>query len=69
MITANHLRQLSSALSSAHVVLLRLYIANMMDPDQTATKVAVRSGFIVFASMVKVVWSTFENMQHDGTGR
>ena len=29
------------------------YIANNIDPDQTAPKEAVWSGFIVFASMIK----------------
>ena len=34
-----------------------------MDPVQTAPLGAVLSGFIVFASMVKVFWSAFEYMQ------
>ena len=39
------------------------YIANNMNPDQTAPSGAVWSGFIVFASVIKLVWSTFECMQ------
>ena len=35
---------------------LEAYIANNMDPDQTAPIGAVWSGFIVFASIIKVVW-------------
>ena len=36
------------------------YIANNMDPDQTAPLWAVLSGFILFAGMMKVGWSAFE---------
>ena len=38
-------------------------IANNMDPDQTAPLGAVWSGFIVFASIMKLVWSAFEYRQ------
>ena len=34
-------------------LLMVAYIAYKIDPDQTAPKGAARSGFIVFASMVK----------------
>ena len=39
------------------------YIANTMDPDQTAPLGTVWSEYIVFASMDNVFWSAFENMQ------
>ena len=39
------------------------YIANNKNPDQTETFGAVWSGFIVFASMIKVFLSAFEYMQ------
>ena len=39
------------------------YIANNMDPDQTAPLGAVWSGFVVFVSKTKVVWTAFEYMQ------
>ena len=42
---------------------LMAYIANSMDPDETAPLGAVLSGFTVFASMIKLVWSAFEFMQ------
>ena len=35
----------------------------LLNPDQTAPQGAVWSGFIVFASMVKLLWSAFEYMQ------
>ena len=39
-------------------------IVNNMDPDQTAPKEAVWSGFILFAAMIQTVYSAFEYMQH-----
>ena len=44
---------------------LEAYIANYMDPDQTAPVGAVWSGFIVFASMIKIslIEATFEYIQ------
>ena len=39
------------------------YIANNMDPDQIAPLGTVCSGFIVFASMIKLVCSTFKYMR------
>ena len=43
-------------LSSAYL----LWCENNMDPNQTAPSVAVWLGFIVYASVIKFVWSTFE---------
>ena len=40
--------------------LLVAFISNNMDPDQTTPYWAVWSGFIVFDSMIKVIWSAFE---------
>ena len=34
-----------------------------MDPDQTAPKGAVWSGFIVFASEIKLIWNAVDYMQ------
>ena len=45
--------------STAYVLWSPL-IAMTMNPDQTAPKV---SGYILFASMVKEVWSAFDKMQ------
>ena len=39
---------------------LLIYIANNMDPNQTAPKGAVWLGYIVFVSLIKLVWSVFE---------
>ena len=41
-----------------------MYFVNNKDPDQTALG-AVWSGFMVFASMIKLVWSAFEIMQQN----
>ena len=51
-----NLQQLSLALSLFCLCTLVAYIANNMDPDQTAI-----SGFIVFACVIKLVWSAFDN--------
>ena len=49
--------------SSFCLCILVAYIANNMDPDQTAPLGAVWSGLIVFASMIKLVLSAYEYMQ------
>ena len=54
-----HLQQLLSAHISALINTLEIYIANNINPDKTAPVGAVRSGFIVFSSMI----SAFEHME------
>ena len=53
------LTEMLPVFSSAYVLWSPL-IANSMNQDQTAPK---GSGYILFASVVKEVWSAFENMQ------
>ena len=41
---------------------LLAYTAKKMDPDQADPLGEVWSGFILFAAMIKAVWSAFEYM-------